>query len=306
MVWRIVLFVICSLLIGSLRAERNVISTASNSGKNVSEKFLIVGCGWNKVAILDKATEQLEWVHPIGKGEDCNDVQLTRSNEVLYAYTKGARLVTMEQKVVWDYKVNPGEELFTAEELPAGGYLLGICGHPARILELDKTGSVVDELTFETGIAGVHNQFRQILKTKKETYVIPLFGKGEVIEINRNGEILRRVKTGGNPFTVKLLRRGNWLVGCGDAHKWVEIDPKREVITRTLHSDSLPGVKLLFVAEVYRYQNGHTLLANWNGHSKDKTQPKIIELDARNEVVWYLKQDKGISNVSAIYPFIKK
>lgn len=306
MVRRTVLFVICSLLICSLRAERDIISTTSDSEKKSSEKFLIVGCGWNKVAILDRETERLEWIHPIGKGEDCNDVELTRKNEVLYAYTKGARLVTMSQDVVWDYRVKSGEELFTATELPTGGYLLGICGHPARILELDNAGNMVDELTFETGIPVVHNQFRQILKTKKGTYVIPLFAKGEVVEINRNGETLRRVKTGGNPFTVKLLRKGQWLVGCGDAHKWVEIDPRREIITRTLHSDSLPEMALLFVAEVHRYKNGNTLLANWNGHSKDKTQPKMIELNARNEVVWYLKQDKGISNVSAIYPFKSK
>lgn len=300
------LFAACVLFACSWTTEGYALSRKSRTGKTKAEKFLIVGCGWNKVAILDRNSEQLEWEHQIGAGEDCNDVELTGRSEVLYAYTGGARLVTLNQEVVWDYKVKPGEELFTATELSDGKYLLGICGHPARILELDETGKVVQELTFETGISGVHYQFRQIVKTKKGNYIIPLFEKGEVIEMQANGDVLRRVKTGGTPFCVKLLHKGHWLVGCGDAHKWVEIDPVKEIITRSVHSDSLQGFSLLYVAEVHRYPNGNTLLANWNGHSPDKTQPKIVELDSQNRVVWRLKKDSGITNVSAIYPFFSK
>lgn len=306
MIARIAWLVAGILFVCSLTMDGYAVSRKSRIEKAKSEKFLIVGCGWNKVAVLDRNTEQLEWVHMIGAGEDCNDVELTRRNEVLYAYTGGARLVTLQQEVVWDYKVKPGEELFTATELSNGRYLLGICGHPARILELDKAGKVVQELTFETGISSVHNQFRQIVKTKKGNYIIALFEKGEVIEMQADGRVLRRVKTGGNPFCVKPLRKGHWLVGCGDAHKWVEIDLAKEIVTRTVHSDSLQGVSLLYVAEVHRYPNGNTLLANWNGHSRDKTQPKIVELDPQNRVVWCLKKDSGITNVSAIYPFFGK
>lgn len=299
--WRIVLLFVLVAFADSLRAGNGIIS-ARPDGQ--TEKFLIVGCGWNKVAIIDRATETLEWEHLLKKGEDCNDVELTRQNDVLYAYTGGARLVTLGQEVVWDYMVKPGEELFTATQISKGRFLLGICGHPARIIELNGSGKVLKELTFETGIPAVHNQFRQLFKTGQDTYVVPLFGLGEVVEIDRDGKFLKRIKTGGNPFCVKLLPDGHWLVGCGDAHKWVEIDPELEKITHTVHSDDLAGYSLLYVAEVHRYPNGNTLLANWNGHSKDKTQPKMIEQDAGNRVVWYLKRDVGIKNISAIYPFL--
>lgn len=271
--------------------------------KGKTEKLLIAGCGWNKIAVIDKQTRQVEWEHQLNKGDDCNDVELTQGNKILYAYTGGARLVTWEQKVVWDYQVKAGEELFTATELGRGRYLLGICGHPARVVELNRKGEAVDEFQFETGIAKVHNQFRQILKTKQNTYIIPLFGKGEVVEINREGEILKRVKPGGNLFSVKLLRNGFWLVSCGDAHKWVEIDPRQESVVRTVHSDSLAGVDLLFVAELYPYRNGNILVGNWNGHSKDKTQPKLLEVDKQNRVVWQLGNSKRIVNISAVFPF---
>ena len=56
------------------------------------------------------------------------------------------------------------EELFTATQLNSGGYFLAICGHPARIVELDSQGNPLKEIQFETGIKRVHNQFRQIEK----------------------------------------------------------------------------------------------------------------------------------------------
>lgn len=95
----------------------------------------------------------LDWEHLLGKGEDCNDVELTKEKNILYAYTSGARLITPSQQIVWDYEVKVREEeLFTATQLNSGGYLLAICGHPARIVELDSQGNPLKEIQFETGI----------------------------------------------------------------------------------------------------------------------------------------------------------
>ena len=299
MKWRI--YALLCLSVGFYIQEMR----GETTGRKGTEKFLIAGCGWSKIAVIDKQTQQLEWEHRLNKGDDCNDVELTRKNEILYAYIGGARLINWEQQVVWDYKVKAGEELFTATEIVRGRYLLGICGHPARIVELNRKGKVVDEFMFETGIDRVHNQFRQILKTKRNTYIVPLFGSGDVVEIDRDRKILKRVKAGGNLFSVKLLRDEFWLVGCGDAHKWVEIDSRLGRVSRTVHSDSLSGISLLFVAEVCPYENGHILVANWNGHSKDKMQPKLLEIDKQNRVVWQLENTGEIVNVSAVFPFRK-
>lgn len=299
----LLLFLSC-LVVCSVRAGESEDSPFSFRKKYKGEKFLVAGCGWDKVAVIDKRTCRFEWVHTIGKGEDCNDVELTRERNVLYAYTAGARLVTPGQQVVWDYKVGQNEELFTATQLPGGGYLLAVCGHPARIVELDKNGHPVKEIRFETGIDAVHNQFRQIEKTKRNTYLIPLFGSGELIEMDVQGQILNRVKVGGTPFSVKQLKKGKrLLVGCGDGHRWVEIDAATWKIERSVASDDLDGVSLLFVAELSRYPDETTLLCNWNGHSRDKSQPKLVEIDRMNRIVWQL-DDKGlISNISAIWRF---
>lgn len=267
------------------------------------EKLLVSGCGWKQVAILDKETGTIEWSHPLNQGEDCNDVEITPEGHILYAYNSGARLITRDQQTVWDYKAQKGEELFTATYLPSGNYMLAICGTPSRIVELDAKGHLIDELTFDTSITGVHDQFRQIVKTQQGTYLIPLMGKGEVIEMKRDKEIVNRVECGGNPFAIQVLENGNWLVSCGDAHNFVEIDPVRKQIVRRVGDNDLPDISLLFVAELVRYKNGNTLISNWNGHSKDKSQPLLIEVTPDNQVVWTLPLHPDIVNISAVYSF---
>lgn len=272
----------------------------------VSEKLLIGGCGWDKVAIVDKKSNAIEWTHQLQKGDDCNDVEITKAGNVLYAYKGGARLITRNQDVIWDFKVEKGQELYTATELPSGEYLLAVCAIPSRIITLNSKGEKTKELNFDSGITKVHSQFRQILPTRENTYLIPLMGRGEVIELTQTGEVIRRVTVGGNPFSVKLLPDGNWLVACGDAHKLVIADPNRQLVKETVSALDLTDVSLLFVAEVLNYNNGNVLIANWNGHSKDKSQPKLVEINAKSRLVWKLLPKEAITNISAVHSFMEK
>lgn len=273
------------------------------SSCNVQEKLLISGCGWDKVAIVDKKSNTVEWVHQLQKGDDCNDVEITKAGNILYAYKGGARLIKRNQEVIWDFKVENGQELYTATELPSGDYLLAVCANPSRIITLNSNGDKIAEQNFDSGIANVHGQFRQIYPTKTNTYLIPLMGKGEVIELTRKSEVIRRIEVGGNPFSVKIMPDGNWLVACGDAHKYVIADPDRLTVKKTIVASDITDAALLFVAEPNYYKNGNVLIANWDGHSKDKAQPKLIEIDSKNRVVWTLALNEVITNISAVYSF---
>lgn len=296
-------FFIVSLLLATccLSVASQHASPFSFNKRYKGEKLLIAGCGWNKIGVVDKQTGHLDWEQPLSKGEDCNDIELTAQRNILYAYTTGARLITPAGQILWDYKAGTNEELFTATQQRKGGYLLAICGHPARIVELNKKGIPVKELSFETDIPNVHNQFRQIEKTKRNTYLIPLFATGELLELDETGKELDRIPVGGTPFMVKQLKTGHWLVACGDGHRWVEIDPRTRQLVRAVSSDDVPDVSLLFVSELCRYPNGTTLISNWNGHSADKSQPKLLEVDRSNQVVWRLKETGAIKNVSSVF-----
>lgn len=285
--YRIAVMILLCLIFSSVSAKKK-------------ERLLICGCNWNKIAQIDKTNGQILWSHPVLPGEDCNDIERTRRGDILYAYQKGARLIRENHEVVWDYKAPEHTEVYTATELRDGRFMITMCGNPARIVFLNKKGEVIQELPFQTGIQNIHDQFRQITFSRNNTFLIPLMGTGEVIEMDQQGKILRRVNVGGNLFSIKELKNGNWLVGCGDSHRFVEVDPQSGKILHEVNNDSLKEVDFLFVAETLRLPNGNTLLCNWCGHSAIKTQAKVIEVDPDNQVVWQL-QNPEVANVSAIW-----
>lgn len=268
-----------------------------------TERFLVGGCGWDQVAVVNKASGLIEWSHQLNPEDDCNAVSMTRNGDVLYAYKAGARLISYpDQSVIWDYRAPADCEVYTATEMKNGRYLIAMCGSPARIIELETDGNPVSEITFDTGIEDIHSQFRQLVKTENERYIIPIMGHGEVIEMDAGGEIHRRIEVGGNPFSVKILSSGNWLVSCGDGHKLAEVNPRTQE-TRTIHSDDIPGADLLFVAEALPCENGNLLITNWPGHTSNQDQPRILEIDPEGKIVWELKStpENGIGFISAVY-----
>jgi outer membrane protein assembly factor BamB len=267
------------------------------------EKLLIGGSGWQQIAIVDKSSGKIEWNHPLDDGDECNDLEMTPDGKILYAHKQGARLIARDHQVIWEYKAGEGEELFTATRLESGNYMVALCGVPARIVELDRKGTPVKELTFNMASPDVHRQFRQILKTPHNTYLIPFMSKGKVSEIDENGRIINSVLCGGTPFSVKLTGNGHWLVSCGDGRSFVEINPETRTIVKTVETSNLNWGSLLFVAELIRYKNGNTLIANWNGHSNDKSQPLLFETDSTNHIVWRLPAHPEITNISAVCSF---
>lgn len=274
-----------------------LLCTAFKPGKST---LYIVGCGNDFMGRIDYATAQVEWRVDTKWPEDCNDVEITKQG-ILYAYRGGARLVDPKDgRQVWNYTAPEGHELYTATRHKRG-YLLAMCGPTSKIVTLDKNGKETGQLLLNTGIDDIHGQLRQILPTNHDTYLIPLMSRGEVIEIDLKGTILKRIKVGGTPFSVHHTnQRGQYMVSLGDASAIVILDLESEKVVRRISNDNLiGGVKLLFVAEVRMLPNGNIMVANWNGHVSNKTEPKIVEISPDNRVVSQLPMNAEIKNISA-------
>lgn len=277
------------------------------------ESYLLVGgSGWNQIALVEKESGTVQWSHQLGESEENNAVAVTADGDILYSYKQGAKLINLEHEVRWNYEAPKGAELFTANTLPDGGFLLGYCGHPARLIELNAQGVVRNEISFETGIEQVHGQFRQAIRSKRGTYLVPLMGKQVVIELDKAGRELNRWRVKGNPFSLVERANGNLIVGCGDAHLFLEIDRETGEICREVTNESIAasGCEFNFVAEIEQLSEERLLVCNWNGHLKSNqtVQPALLELDANNRVVWKLKENKAIGRISAVslYPLSKQ
>ncbi|MDR2918324.1 MAG: hypothetical protein LBV72_03035 [Tannerella sp.] len=269
------------------------------------EKLIVGSFDWQQIAIIDKVSGKIEWTYDLLPEEECYDVEVTPQKEVLYAYKQGAKLIKRNHEVVWDYKTKENEELYTATRLESGNYLLAISGLPARIVELDKKGDVLKEMAFNTVTLDITQQFRHIIKTPQNTYLVPLMSKRKISEIDESGRFLRSVFCGGTPNDIKLTDDGKWVVSTGNAQSFIEIDPETKKITRTVETTSLNWGKLQYVAEIVRYKNGNTLLANSNEYKDDQSQPLLVEIDPDNKIVWRLSFNPQITNISTVYSFFE-
>ncbi|MDR2914018.1 MAG: hypothetical protein LBV74_04155 [Tannerella sp.] len=267
------------------------------------EKLAIAGSGWNDIAIVDKKSGMIEWKHTLDNSDECNDIEITPEGDVLYAYSKGARLINRNHEIIWDYKAKENEEIHTATRLKDGSYMIAVCGEPARIVELDNNGNQIKEIPFRTVIFDVHNQFRQVAKTDNGTYLVPLIEKQKVLQISPEGRNKGSIYVGYDLFSVKPLDNDNILVSCGKDSRFIEINPVKQHRDSTIVTRSIQGGSLLYVAEIFLYKNGNKLIANSNMYSDDKSQPLLVEIDKNDEIVWSLPFNKEIKNITAVYSF---
>lgn len=268
-----------------------------------SEKLLLGGSGWNKLVIVDKATKQVEWEHPLEAGQECNSVEYTADGNILYAYSQGAKLINKAHEVLWNIDAPQGAEMQTANILPNGNILLAYCGHPATIMEVSKDGEILSTTTYETGIEDPHAQFRQVRKNSRGNYMMPLFATSDVREISPKGELIKSVNVGGTPFTAIELANGNFLVACGDGHAYKEIDFEKEDVVREVTSENIEGVDLFFVAGMLPVDDGGEYICNWQGHSaeaKAANIPQLIQVDKNGKVVWFLNDNQSFGMISAV------
>ena len=278
---------------------------AACAGTPKSEKIVIGGSGWNQIAVVDKATKQVEWTHELERGTECNSVMADRKGNILYAYKQGARLIKRDGTVIWDYKADgAGAEVQYAGIIPSG-FVVAICGNPSLIVELDRKGRPVREIAFETGTQKPHGQFRQVWPLGNGSYLVPLLSQGEVITVDARGEITDRVKVEGKPFSVKKTTAGTLIVSGGDGHLATEITPGGEVIRRIGQHD-IAGITLGYVAQINPDENGNWLICNWLGHGADETQPHLIEIAPDGKVLWRFSEKEKVGKVSTAYQFTGK
>ena len=265
-------------------------------------KLLIAGSGWDKITIIDKESGETEWQYSIGENDECNAACVTDEGDILLSYKNGARLINRDGKMIWDYKVTQGSEVQHVSASPEG-YTIGICGHPARIVELDKSGKETNVIRFETDIQDPHGQFRRIWKKQDGSYIVPLIMNPEIITINGKGEITGKIKTDYGAFAVTETPENNLLISEGDNHSFCFATSDGKVIRRIFQKD-IQGINLGYVALINILPNGNLMICNWLGHGSDESQPHIIEIDKDNRVVWCYndKSDKH-AKVSTAFQF---
>ncbi len=277
-----------------------------------AEKILASGQKWEDIAIIDKATGNTDWSMTPPDVKVINCVTMDKAGNIVLSGQNKIMKISRDKKVLWEYEVAENEETHFVKVLENGNYLIGICATPSRILEVDENKNIINEINFESGQERPHSQFRHINSTKDDTYLITIIKGNELVEIDKKGKILSRNKwdISKSVFGTIELKNGNLLVSADAKNPknknntssgvLLELDRKTKEIIRKITPKTN---KLEFPCQVIELENGNIMVANWTGHSNNKTSAKIMEIDKDNNVVWHLKNSPEIKYVASIYLF---
>ena len=260
----------------------------------VTHPFLCCDNGQGKVFIITAAGE-IAWQLDVPISQD---VWRLPNGNFLLSNVRGAQEVSVDKRVVWEYKSPDGTEVHSCQPLPDGKVLIGECG-TKRIIEVDREGKITKEIHVETTTENVHLHYSICRKLETGNYLVACVGEHMLKELDGDGNVVRAIPTPGDVFVGVRLPNGNTLIGCGDGHKIVEVDPKG-LVEWQVDENELPGIPLRFVAGLQRLPNGNTVVCNWGGHGHVGEQPLIFEITRDKQVVWKVDDYEHLRTISNV------
>ncbi len=182
------------------------------------------------------------------------------------------RMVSACGEIVWEHKVNRPQDVW---RLPNGNILLT---HLRGVQEITPEKEVVWEYQTDKP-----NEIHACQPLAKGVVMVAVSGPCEILEIDRDGRILKTVKLKTNKKNVhgqmrqaRKLRNGNYLVGHNADRVVREYDPNGKV----LREISVPGNPYGGV----RLPNGNTLIGCGDGHA-------LVEVDPDDNIVWRIDEN---------------
>ena len=262
---------------------------------SVHHRFL--GCDYegNKVAIV-AANGSVEWEFDAQTPQDC---WFLPNGHVLFCYRGGAREVSRDKQVVWEYKAPPQAQCHSCQPLPDGLVLVAECGM-SRLVEVGRDGQVAREIKVASQAKNMGHQFRGTRKTADGHYWVCLMDEKKIVELSSAGTLLREIPVDGFPHAAVKLPDGHLLITLGTAGKVIELDENLKIAWE-LGENEAPGNPLRLPAGCQRLPNGHTIICNYLVAAYLGKQPQAFEVTRDKRVVWEFTDHARFKTLNQIY-----
>jgi len=253
----------------------------------------------------------VDWNLPNGA---IHDLHLLPNGHLLFqdGWTKIVEL-DKDRTKVWEYDAKQGDnaarpvEVHAFQRLPDGATMIVESG-PARIIEVDRDGKIRKEIKLKVEQPSAHSDTRNARKTVAGTYLVAHERDGVIREYDPAGKVIwefdvplfgKERKSGHGPeafgnqaYSAVRLPNCNTLIGTGNGHSVLEVNPQKEIVWK-LEQNDLPGITLAWVTQVSRLPNGNTLLVNCHAGPDN---PQIVEVTPAKAVVWTFKDFQTFGN----------
>jgi outer membrane protein assembly factor BamB len=263
--------------------------------------------GNGKLAIVGH-DGKVEWEMPWG---DIHDLHVLANGHVMVQQgpAKVAEIDPATKKVVWSYDSatsngNRGKsvEVHAFQPLADGSVMIAESG-PARIIEVDRAGKLLNQIKLKVDHPHPHRDTRLVRRLDGGNYLVCHEGDGAVREYDSAGKIVweyeiplfgRKPAGGHGPeawgnqtFAAVRLKGGNTLITTGNGHGAIEVTPDKKIVWR-LEQRDVPGIVLAWVTTIEVLPNGNYAIGNCHA---GPGQPLVVEIEPKTKkVVWTFDQ----------------
>ena len=258
-------------------------------------RFLCCDYQGNKVAMV-AADGSVEWEFAAQTPQDC---WLLPNGNVLFCYRNGAKEVSRDKQVVWEYKAPAEAQCHSCQPLPGGRVLVAECGL-SRLVEAGRDGQVAKEIKVASQAKDMSHQFRGTRKTADGHYWVCLMDEKKIAELSPDGALLREIPVDGFPHAAVKLPDGHLLITLGHAMKVIELDENLKIVWQ-LGENEVPGNPLRLPAGCQRLPNGNTIICNYLPGGFMGKQPQAFEVTRDKSVVWEFTDHAHFKTVNQIY-----
>ena len=257
-------------------------------------RFLCCDYQGNKVAII-AADGSIEWEFAAQTPQDC---WWLPNGHVILCYQNGAKEVSPDKSVVWEYKAPAQAQCHSCQPLPDGRVLVAECGL-SRLIEAGRDGKIAKEIKVPSKAKNMGHQFRGTRKTADGHYWICLMDEKKIVELSSTGALLREIAVDGFPHAAIKLPDGHLLVTLGTAGKVIELDADLKIVWQ-ISQDEVPGNPLRLPAGCQRLANGNTIVCNYLPGPFMGKQPQAFEVTRDKRVVWEFADHARFKTVNQI------
>jgi hypothetical protein len=229
-----------------------------------------------------------------GEISEFSDATLLSDNSVVFSRKTGARKVTADKRIVWDYVAPKGHEVHACQPIGPDRVLIILNGKQARLMVIDLvTGKTETQFNLATNPKGaVHTQFRRARMTAAGTFLVPHKDLDKVVEYDANGKPIWSINVP-VPWSAVRLKNGNTLVSSGSTQVVREFNTHGEVVWEFSQKD-VPDIRLFSLQEVNRLADGNTVISSWcpNAVKNPKDWPatvQVLEVNRDKKLVWALR-----------------
>lgn len=287
------------------------LSFFASTAHSTERDYKVLAQDRGHVAIVD-AQGKIEWEYECKYNS--HDLHLlANGNYLLHTGPATVSEVTPEKKVVWSYQAKPIKtgvgrvEIHAFQRLANGNTMVAESGN-TRIVEVNSKGEIVVEVPLKVTKPNAHRDTRMVRKLDSGHYLVCHESDGKVCEYDGQGKIVwsYTLDLGGRPrspghgpeghgtevYGAVRLKNGNTLIAGGNNNRVLEVTPEGKIVF-SIDQKELPGITLAWVTTLHALPNGNIIIGNCHA---GETQPQLIEVTRKKEVVWTFKNHTVFGN----------